>query len=75
MAYQAESVHHARPSESDSDATSSKNLPASSVAVDPVTHLSYTSYYDIFTIGAGEVNRKRPVNSVRSRRVRRNRRP
>jgi hypothetical protein len=31
-------------------------LPTSSVAVDPVTGISYTSYYDIFTIGAGELN-------------------
>jgi serine protease AprX len=33
--------------------TATKNFPASSVAVDPVTNMSYTSYYDIFTIGAG----------------------
>jgi serine protease AprX len=32
------------------------NFPTSSVAVDPVTGISYTSYYDIFTIGAGELN-------------------
>jgi serine protease AprX len=33
-----------------------KSFPASSVAVDPVTGISYTSYYDIFTVGAGELN-------------------
>ncbi|MGA3008356.1 MAG: S8 family serine peptidase, partial [Opitutaceae bacterium] len=32
------------------------NFPASSVAVDPATGIGYTSYYDIFTIGAGELN-------------------
>ena len=31
-------------------------FPTSSVAVDPVTGISYTSYYDIFTVGAGELN-------------------
>jgi serine protease AprX len=30
-----------------------KNFPVSSVAVDPVTRIAYTSYYDLFTIGAG----------------------
>jgi len=30
-----------------------KNFPASSVAVDPITRIAYTSYYDLFTIGAG----------------------
>ena len=30
-----------------------KTLPLYSVAVDPVTGISYTSQYDIFTIGAG----------------------
>jgi serine protease AprX len=33
--------------------TASKSFPVSSVAVDPVTGISYTSYYDIFTVGAG----------------------
>jgi serine protease AprX len=33
--------------------TAGKNFPASSVATDPTTGLSYTSYYDVFTIGAG----------------------
>ncbi|HME08009.1 MAG TPA: S8 family peptidase [Bryobacteraceae bacterium] len=33
--------------------TATKNFPVSSVAVDPVTNISYTSQYDIFTIGAG----------------------
>jgi len=33
-----------------------KTFPASSTAVDPVSHASYTSYYDIFTVGAGYLN-------------------
>jgi serine protease AprX len=36
------------------DAT--KNFPTSSVAVDPVTNTAYTSYYDIFTVGAGYID-------------------
>src|SRR5579863_9476958 len=36
--------------------TSTKNFPTSSVAVDPATNIGYTSYYDIFTVGAGELN-------------------
>ena len=33
--------------------TASKGFPVSSTAVDPATNVSYTSYYDVFTIGAG----------------------
>ena len=33
--------------------TAGKSFPVSSVAVDPVTGVSYVSYYDIFTVGAG----------------------
>src|SRR5271166_3914958 len=33
--------------------TASKTFPASSQATDPTTGMVYTSYYDIFTIGAG----------------------
>jgi serine protease AprX len=33
--------------------TSTKNFPAVSTALDPATGVTYTSYYDIFTIGAG----------------------
>ena len=33
--------------------TAYKTFPASSTAIDPVTGIAYTSYYDIFTIGAG----------------------
>jgi len=33
--------------------TATKTFPTSSVAVDPITNISYTSYYDIFTGGAG----------------------
>ena len=36
--------------------TASKTFPASSVATDPVTGRTYTSYYDMFTIGAGYVD-------------------
>jgi serine protease AprX len=33
--------------------TASKSFPVSSVAMDSATGTSYTSYYDIFTVGAG----------------------
>jgi serine protease AprX len=33
--------------------TATKNFPATSVAIDPVTGVAYTSEYDAFTIGAG----------------------
>jgi len=33
--------------------TASKTFPASSSATDPATGITYTDYYDIFTIGAG----------------------
>jgi len=33
--------------------TATKTFPSVSVAIDPVTGISYTSQYDIFTIGAG----------------------
>lgn len=36
--------------------TAYKTFPKSSVAVDPVTGISYTDYYDIFTVGAGYVD-------------------
>jgi serine protease AprX len=36
--------------------TATKTFPVSSVATDPTTGQSYTSYYDIFTIGAGYVD-------------------
>jgi serine protease AprX len=36
--------------------TATKTFPISSVATDPTTGQSYTSYYDIFTIGAGYVD-------------------
>jgi len=36
--------------------TASKNFPVSSVATDLTTGISYTSYYDIFTVGAGYMN-------------------
>jgi len=33
--------------------TASKSFPAYSTATDPTTGITYTDYYDIFTIGAG----------------------
>ena len=33
--------------------TAYKTFPTSSVSTDPVTHATYTSYYDIFTVGSG----------------------
>lgn len=36
--------------------TASKTFPASSIATDPVTGATYTSQYDLFTIGAGYVD-------------------
>jgi serine protease AprX len=33
--------------------TAYKTFPGSSTAIDPVTGIAYTSYYDIFTVGAG----------------------
>ncbi len=40
-----------------------KNFPASSVAVDPTTGTAYTSYYDVFTVGAGELDMA-GINSI-----------
>jgi serine protease AprX len=36
--------------------TASKTFPVSSSVTDPTTGITYTDYYDIFTIGAGYVN-------------------
>lgn len=36
--------------------SASKDFPASSVAVDPQTGAAYTTYYDLFTVGAGYLN-------------------
>ncbi len=36
--------------------TASKAFPVSSSVIDPLTGVTYTSYYDIFTIGAGYLN-------------------
>ena len=44
--------------------TAYKSFPASSVAVDPVTNVSYTSQYDIFTIGAGYLDVAAAVSST-----------
>src|SRR5260370_3298550 len=36
--------------------TASKTLPATSTVTDPTTGITYTDYYDIFTVGAGYLN-------------------
>jgi len=33
--------------------TATKNFPSSSSVTDPTTGVTYTDYYDLFTIGAG----------------------
>ncbi len=43
--------------------TTTNNFPVSSVATDPTTGLSYTTYYDIFTVGAGYLNVWAALNS------------
>jgi len=43
--------------------TAYKTFPISSVAIDPTTGISYTSYYDIFTVGAGYVDVNAALNS------------
>jgi serine protease AprX len=35
--------------------TAYKTFPVSSVAADPSAGLTYTSYYDLFTVGAGYI--------------------
>jgi serine protease AprX len=47
-------------------ATATKNFPTSSVAIDPVTNQSFTSYYDIFTIGAGYLDVQAALNSTKT---------
>ena len=42
----------------------SKNFPASSIATDPATGVSYTSQYDIFTIGAGYLDTWAALNNT-----------
>jgi len=44
--------------------TSTKAFPLYSVAIDPVTGISYTSAYDIFTIGAGYLDAWGALNST-----------
>ncbi|HLN01455.1 MAG TPA: S8 family peptidase [Bryobacteraceae bacterium] len=36
--------------------TATKNFPTSSIATDPTTGATYTSYYDVFTVGAGYID-------------------
>ena len=44
--------------------TASKTFPTYSVATDPVTGQTYTSYYDLFTVGAGYLNLAAAVEST-----------
>ena len=46
--------------------TAAKAFPTSSIATDPVTGETFTSYYDIFTVGAGylDVNAALADNEV-----------
>ncbi|HUA17822.1 MAG TPA: S8 family peptidase [Bryobacteraceae bacterium] len=44
-------------------ATAWKNFPVSSTATDPTTGITYTSYYDIFTVGAGYLDVWAALNS------------
>jgi serine protease AprX len=43
--------------------TASKSFPVSSTAVDPSTLITYTSYYDVFTIGAGYLDTSAALSS------------
>jgi serine protease AprX len=43
--------------------TAYKSFPKTSVAVDPVTGMSYVSYYDIFTVGAGYLDLAAAITS------------
>ncbi len=43
--------------------TAYKIFPKVSTAVDPVTGISYTSYYDLFTVGAGYVDIKAALSN------------
>src|SRR5208283_209577 len=43
--------------------TAYKTFPQSSVATDPTTGQTYTSYYDVFTIGAGYLDLKAALAS------------
>src|SRR5260370_36841526 len=44
--------------------TATKNFPASSSVTDPTTGITYTDYYDIFTIGAGYLDVWGALNST-----------
>jgi serine protease AprX len=46
--------------------TAFKTFPALSTATDPSSHLSYTSYYDIFTVGAGYLDMEAAYKSIDS---------
>jgi hypothetical protein len=43
--------------------TAYKTFPASSVATDPATGQTYTSYYDLFTVGAGYLDIAAALNN------------
>jgi serine protease AprX len=44
--------------------TAYKTFPVSSTATDPTTGQTYTSYYDIFTVGAGYVDTEAAMNNT-----------
>jgi serine protease AprX len=44
--------------------TAFKSFPGSSVTVDPITHVAYTSQYDIFTVGAGYLDIAAALNNT-----------
>jgi len=46
--------------------TATKNFPASSVAFDPVTRTTFSSQYDLFTIGAGYLDVMAALNDTSS---------
>jgi hypothetical protein len=43
--------------------TANKNFPVSRVATDPTTGIQYTSYYDLFTVGAGYLDTVAALNN------------
>ena len=44
--------------------TAGKSFPAASVAIDPQTGISYTSFYDPFTVGAGYLDIQAALNNT-----------
>jgi serine protease AprX len=44
--------------------TAFKSFPGASVTIDPITHATYTSQYDIFTVGAGYLDIAAALNNT-----------